>query len=118
MQPAALVRLVLRVTKVRKVSQAPQRPRVTSDRRVRRVSKATQVAYPGAELVPGMTVGGTDSPFFRAQGSVAYGAGIYAPGVTAEEFATRFHGHDERIDVDSLGLSVDFWTHIAHTICD
>ena len=82
------------------------------------VSAATQVAYPGAELVPGMVVGGTDSPFFRQHGSVAYGAGIYAPGVTAEQFASRFHGHDERIDVDSLGLSVDFWTHIAHTICD
>jgi acetylornithine deacetylase/succinyl-diaminopimelate desuccinylase-like protein len=35
-----------------------------------------------------------------------------------ETFANRFHGHDERIDVDSLGLGVEFWTHIARTICD
>lgn len=82
------------------------------------VSSATQVAYPGAELVPGMVVGGTDSAFYRGKGAVAYGAGIYSPSVTREEFAGRFHGHDERIDVDSLGLSVDFWTHIAHTMCD
>jgi acetylornithine deacetylase/succinyl-diaminopimelate desuccinylase-like protein len=79
---------------------------------------ATQVAYPGAELTPGLLVGGTDAPFFRDRGAVAYGAGIYSPSVTLTEFASRFHGHDERIDVDSLGLSVDFWTHVAHTICD
>jgi acetylornithine deacetylase/succinyl-diaminopimelate desuccinylase-like protein len=82
------------------------------------VSSATQVAYPGAELVPGMIIGATDAPYFRKRGSVAYGAGIYSPSVTREQFAGRFHGHDERIDVDSLGLSVDFWTHIANTICD
>ena len=82
------------------------------------VSSATQVAYPGARLVPGLIVGATDSPFYREQGAVAYGAGIYSPSVTLEKFASRFHGHDERIDVDSLGLGVDFWTHIAHTICD
>lgn len=82
------------------------------------VGSATQVAYPGAELVPGMIVGRTDATYFRERGAVAYGAGIYSPGVTFDQFVSRFHGHDERIDVDSLGLSVEFWTHIAHTICD
>jgi acetylornithine deacetylase/succinyl-diaminopimelate desuccinylase-like protein len=82
------------------------------------VSSATQVAYPGARLVPGLIVGATDSPFYREQGAVAYGAGIYSPSVTLEKFASRFHGHDERIDVESLGLGVDFWTYIAHNICD
>ena len=32
------------------------------------VANATQVAYPGAELLPGLVVGGTDARFFRAQG--------------------------------------------------
>lgn len=82
------------------------------------VSSATQVAYPGARLDPGLVVGATDSPFYRAQGAVAYGAGIFSKSVTMEKFANRFHGHDERIDVESLGLGVDFWTHIAHEICD
>ena len=35
-----------------------------------------QVAYPGAELLPGIIVGGTDARFFRDRGAVAYGAGI------------------------------------------
>jgi acetylornithine deacetylase/succinyl-diaminopimelate desuccinylase-like protein len=82
------------------------------------LTDATQVAYPGAVLVPGLTSGGTDSPFFRARGSIAYGAGIFSESVTHEKFASRFHGHDERIDVESLGLCADFWTHIAHHICD
>jgi len=82
------------------------------------VSSATQVAFPGARLLPGLITGATDSPFYREKGAVAYGAGIYSPSVTMETFANRFHGHDERIDVDSLGLGVEFWTHIARTICD
>jgi acetylornithine deacetylase/succinyl-diaminopimelate desuccinylase-like protein len=82
------------------------------------LTSATLVAYPGAVLVPGLTSGGTDSPFFRAKGSIAYGAGIFSESVTHEKFASRFHGHDERIDVESLGLCTDFWTHIAHEICD
>ena len=35
----------------------------------------TQVAYPGAELAPGIITGGTDARFYRDKGSIAYGAG-------------------------------------------
>lgn len=73
------------------------------------VSRQTQVAYPDAELVPGIIVGGTDARFYRQRGSVAYGAALFSPGVTLESFGQRFHGNDERIDVDSLGLSGDFF---------
>ncbi|MFT3854321.1 MAG: M20/M25/M40 family metallo-hydrolase [Ilumatobacteraceae bacterium] len=81
------------------------------------VANATQVAYPGAELLPGLVVGGTDARFFREKGAVAYGAGLFSPSVTLESFGTRFHGNDERIDVESLGLAADFWIHIAKEIC-
>ncbi len=81
------------------------------------LSSATQVAYPGAELMPGLIVGGTDARFFRMKGAVAYGTGLYSPDITLEKFGTRFHGNDERIDVESLGLSTDFWIHIARQIC-
>ncbi len=73
------------------------------------VSRQTQLAYPGAELVPGIIVGGTDARFYRQRGTVAYGAALFSPGVTFESFGQRFHGNDERIDVDSLGLSGDFF---------
>jgi acetylornithine deacetylase/succinyl-diaminopimelate desuccinylase-like protein len=76
----------------------------------------TQVAYPGAELVPGLVVGGTDARFYRQHGAVAYGAGLFSPSVTFESFGTRFHGNDERIDVDSLGLATDFWIGVAQQL--
>ena len=81
------------------------------------VARATQVAYPGAQLIPGVVVGGTDARFFRQKGAVAYGAGLFSPEVTLESFGTRFHGNDERIDVASLGLATDFWIHIAKELC-
>jgi acetylornithine deacetylase/succinyl-diaminopimelate desuccinylase-like protein len=81
------------------------------------IGSAAQAAYPGAELVPGMIVGGTDARFYRQRGAVAYGAGLFSPQITLESFASRFHGNDERVDVESLGLSADFWLHIAGKIC-
>ena len=77
------------------------------------IAARTQVAYPGAELVPGLITGGTDARFFRDRGSVAYGAALFSPGMTFETFGSRFHGNDERIDVDSLDLSTEFWTGVT-----
>lgn len=77
-----------------------------------------QVAYPGARLQPGMLVGGTDARFFRDKGAVAYGAGLFSPAVTFESFGQRFHGHDERIDVESLGLSAGLWYDLSRHLLD
>ncbi len=82
------------------------------------VSASVQVAYPGADLLPGLIVGGTDSRFFRERGTVAYGAGLFSPSVDFESFGNRFHGHDERIDVASLALTTDSWIEIAHRLLD
>ena len=75
-------------------------------------------AHPGAPLQPGMIVGATDSRFFRERGAVAYGAGLFSPSVTLETFAKRFHGHDERVDIESLGLSTQLWIDVAHQFWD
>jgi acetylornithine deacetylase/succinyl-diaminopimelate desuccinylase-like protein len=80
------------------------------------LQRRTQVAYPGAELLPELIVAGTDSRFFRERGAVAYGTGLFSPGVTFEQFASRFHGHDERIDVESLGLTTDYWIGVAEDL--
>ncbi len=71
-------------------------------------------ARPGVVVQPGLIVGGTDARFFRARGVVAYGAGLYSPRVTQEAFASRFHGHDERVDVESLALTTQLWIDVAH----
>jgi len=75
-----------------------------------------QVAYPGARLLPGILVGGTDARFFREKGAVAYGAGLFSPSMTLKSFGLRFHGNDERIDVESLGLTTEFWVGIAREL--
>jgi acetylornithine deacetylase/succinyl-diaminopimelate desuccinylase-like protein len=80
--------------------------------------RGTQVAYPGAELVPGLVVGGTDARFYRQQGSVAYGAGLFSAAMDMSTFGERFHGNDERIDVESLGLATDLWLHVAKDLLD
>ena len=63
--------------------------------------------------MPGIIVGGTDARFYREQGAIAYGAALFSPEMTLESFGQRFHGNDERIDVDSLGLSTEFWYGVA-----
>ncbi len=69
--------------------------------------------HPGTEVVPWMTVGGTDASFFRMRGVPAYGAGMFSSAMTLPLFASRFHGHDERIDPASLGLSAQLWVDVV-----
>jgi acetylornithine deacetylase/succinyl-diaminopimelate desuccinylase-like protein len=80
------------------------------------IATHTQAAYPGARLVPGLVVGGTDARFYRSRGRVAYGAGLFSPGMDMATFGNRFHGHDERIDVESLGLATEFWISVARDL--
>ncbi len=84
------------------------------DSRLRDVlEKVTRQTYPEATLVPRMTTGGTDLRFFREKGAIGYGFGLFSSGFTASDFAARFHGHDERIDVESLRLTTEMWIQVA-----
>ncbi len=74
---------------------------------------AISVAYPGAEVLPSMVTGGTDARFFRRRGVPAYGAGLLSPEVPMAEFLSRFHGHNERIDVESLRLTTRLWLDVV-----
>ncbi len=67
------------------------------------------MAYPGAEVMPSMVTGGTDARFFRRRGVPSYGAGLLSDKIPLGEFMSRFHGHNERIDVDSLRLTTQLW---------
>jgi len=80
------------------------------------ITHQTQIAYPGAELLPGLVVGGTDARFYRQRGRVGYGAGLFSPSMDMATFGNRFHGHNERIDVESLGLATDFWIGICEEL--
>jgi acetylornithine deacetylase/succinyl-diaminopimelate desuccinylase-like protein len=69
------------------------------------VGRATHKVMPEATLVPRLTTGGTDARFFRKKGTIAYGAALFSNRISLAEFSSRFHGHDERVDVDSLTLT-------------
>jgi acetylornithine deacetylase/succinyl-diaminopimelate desuccinylase-like protein len=70
----------------------------------------------GSSLVPFLTVGATDARFFRRAGSVAYGFGLFSRRLSFEDYASMFHGNDERVDVDSLVLSTQLWDALARDL--
>ncbi|MEM8924963.1 MAG: M20/M25/M40 family metallo-hydrolase [Actinomycetota bacterium] len=69
--------------------------------------------YPGSRVIPSLVTGGTDARFFRNRGAIAYGAGLLSPKVDVTEFFRRFHGHDERIDIESLRLTLALWLDVV-----
>lgn len=77
------------------------------------IQRVTQVAYPGSACVPFLSVGATDARFFRKLGTTAYGFGLFSQRLTFEDYATMFHGIDERVDMESLALSEQLWEGLA-----
>ena len=73
------------------------------------LQKAVNKPFPTARIRPSLSVGFTDARVHRDLGAVAYGAGLMSPSITAGDFSTRFHGNDERIDVESLDLTTNLW---------
>lgn len=69
--------------------------------------------HPEATVVPFLTVGATDARFFRRKGSQAYGFGMFSNKLGFGQFASMFHGNDERIDADSLALSASMFEQLA-----
>jgi acetylornithine deacetylase/succinyl-diaminopimelate desuccinylase-like protein len=77
------------------------------------LGRVVDAHYPGARLLPRLIVGFTDAPYFRERGAVAYGFGLFSRALTAEAMAGRFHGNDERIDVESLALTTQAWLDVC-----
>lgn len=76
------------------------------------LQRAVNVPFPDARLNPQFSVGFTDARIFRDLGAVSYGAGLFSPVVDPGEFSLRFHGHDERIDIESLRLTTQLWERV------
>ena len=67
----------------------------------------------GAETVPYLLTGATDSRFFREIGAVAYGFYPLSTKMPLAERAQLIHNDNERIDLESLELSVRVLTKVA-----
>ncbi|MGH8926533.1 MAG: M20/M25/M40 family metallo-hydrolase [Acidimicrobiia bacterium] len=53
-------------------------------------------------LQPVITSATTDARFLRRRGSIAYGVGLYDDRMSFAEFLTLFHGHNERVSIESV----------------
>jgi acetylornithine deacetylase/succinyl-diaminopimelate desuccinylase-like protein len=67
------------------------------------------VAGDQVNLLPTLIPVATDARFFRARGTVAYGAGIFDDRVGFGEFLEMFHGNDERVSEQSLALTRELY---------
>ena len=77
------------------------------------MQRAVNRSYPEATLMPSLASGTTDARYLRPAGVVTYGFGLLSKKVSPAEFWSRFHGKDERIDLESLRLSVELWEWLA-----
>jgi acetylornithine deacetylase/succinyl-diaminopimelate desuccinylase-like protein len=80
------------------------------------LARAIAIPFPTARPTPQLVVGFTDARIYREMGAVAYGAGLFSPSLDAGEFGSRFHGHNERIDVESLDLTTRLWGHVVRDL--
>lgn len=64
-----------------------------------------------AVVVPGVTVGFTDSRVFRNRDVIAYG---FSGGVNAPELMATFHGHNERVTLESFRLNCEMVFEVVH----
>jgi len=53
-------------------------------------------------LLPTLQNVSTDARFWRHKGTVAYGVGLFDDRMTFSEMLALFHGHDERVSVESV----------------
>ena len=73
------------------------------------ISRIATRMMPDASVVPAITTGGTDAKFFRWKGIPSYGFGLHSLRIPYTEYPIMFHGHNERVDTESLKLSAMMW---------
>jgi acetylornithine deacetylase/succinyl-diaminopimelate desuccinylase-like protein len=76
----------------------------------RLLAKVSGRHYPGANIVPTVAAGFTDSHFFRDRGITSYG---FLPVVVPEPDFTRIHGNNERIRIDGFARGVQMMTEVV-----
>jgi len=82
---------------------APTAPSPTDAPLFQAMQRAAEQVYPGVVVTESMTLGGTDSRFFRHRGVPAYG---FFPVLLSKEYTSSIHAVDERIPAAALGDAV------------
>lgn len=69
-------------------------------------------SHPDARLVDLVIGGVTDGRFWRAKGTTVFGFSVFSKALTMDAYGQRIHGVDECIDLESLALSLKFFTEL------
>jgi acetylornithine deacetylase/succinyl-diaminopimelate desuccinylase-like protein len=70
----------------------------------------TKRHYSVTKVIPAVSTGFTDSPFFRDIGITSYG---HSPLVIPKDHIVAVHGNNERIDIDTFERGVEMMTDIV-----
>ncbi|AJP71184.1 M20/M25/M40 family metallo-hydrolase [Sphingomonas hengshuiensis] len=70
------------------------------------LQRSVRKVYPGVELKPSMSSGGTDGREFRKRGIPTYGAGALPLRMPED---SRAHGTDERVPIAAYLRQLDYW---------
>lgn len=81
----------------------------------RSMQEVVSALRPGGLLVPSVMTGGTDARYWRYKGSTAYGFGLFSDEISPSDYDSMFHGRNERVDIESLRLSAELWSALAHS---
>jgi acetylornithine deacetylase/succinyl-diaminopimelate desuccinylase-like protein len=65
-------------------------------------------------LIPTMMTVGTDGRFWRTKGAIGYGVGLFDDRMTFSEMLSLFHGHDERVSVESVLRTTTLYERVFH----
>jgi acetylornithine deacetylase/succinyl-diaminopimelate desuccinylase-like protein len=82
------------------------------------LNNVSQSLIEKSELLPVTATYGTDARYYRERGASAYGAGLFSPVLSYEEHVGMFHGPNEKIDVESLELTHQFYSRILEKFAD
>lgn len=69
-------------------------------------------------VLPTLTPATTDARFFRLRGTLAYGLGLFDERVDFDEFLGMFHGNNERVSIDSLGMTANVLARTITAVCE
>jgi len=76
------------------------------------ISTVTRQVFPDAAVVPGLTVGGTDSHHYHHVADDSY---RYHPMILMSKDTTRVHGTNERVSIENLERATVFYAQLIET---
>ncbi len=76
---------------------------------MRAIEQVAEAHHPGVGLVPFFSGGASDGRYWRQRGTTVYGFSLHDRRMTLGDYSRMIHGTDERVSLESLGLSLAFF---------